>query len=55
VEVAKGLEDADFAAKRHIIEALDVQATLAMEEGEKVIYARCVLGQQALYFASESS
>jgi hypothetical protein len=54
-EVAKGLEEADFAAKRNIIETLDVQTTLALEEGERVIHSLCVLGQQTLNFASESS
>ena len=54
-EVAKGLDEADFAAKRSIIETLDVQTTLALEEGERVIHSLCVLGQQTLHFASESS
>jgi site-specific DNA recombinase len=42
-EVAEGLEaaDEDFAMRRRIIELLDVRVTLAIEDGEKVIYPRC--------------
>jgi site-specific DNA recombinase len=56
-EVADGLEEADFAAKRSIIETLGVQATLALEEGQRVIHALCVLhpAQETLHFASGSS
>ena len=56
-EVADGLEEADFAAKRNIIEALDVQATLALEEGQRVIHALSVLepARETLHFASGSS
>jgi site-specific DNA recombinase len=48
--IAKGLEAAetDFQTKRSIIEALDVQATLAAEDGRKVVYARCILGEDNL-------
>jgi hypothetical protein len=38
--------DDDFDAKRQIIEELDVQATLVVESGERVVYARCILGEQ---------
>lgn len=42
-EVAEGLSaaDHDFETRRRIIELLDVRATLAVEEGEKVVYPRC--------------
>lgn len=42
-EVAEGLSaaDEDFETRRRIIELLDVRATLAIEEGERVVYPRC--------------
>jgi site-specific DNA recombinase len=44
-KLARGLEKADqsFAARRRIIELLDVRAILATENGEKVVYASFVL------------
>jgi site-specific DNA recombinase len=39
--------DNDLDAKRRLIEMLDVQVTLTTENGEKVIYARCILGQDS--------
>jgi len=56
-QVIDGLEvaDADFKVRRRVVEMLDVQATLAVEDGQKVIYARCVLGEEALSIASISS
>jgi len=44
-EVAEGLSaaDDDFGARRQMIEALDVQATLTVENDEKIAYVRCVL------------
>jgi site-specific DNA recombinase len=44
-EVAQGLSvaDDDFQTKREVIETLDVQATLVVENDEKVVYASCVL------------
>jgi hypothetical protein len=35
----------DFA-ERVIVEALDVQVTLAVESGQTVVYVRCILGEQ---------
>jgi site-specific DNA recombinase len=45
-EVAARLEAAeeDFEVRQGIIEILDVQVTLTVEEGQKVVYPRCVLG-----------
>ncbi len=42
-EVAEGLKvaDEDFAMRRRIIDMLDVRVTLAIEDGEKIIYPRC--------------
>ena len=45
----------DFEAKRSLLEALDVQVTLTVEEGEKVVYARCILGEQSSPIASHTS
>ena len=49
-KIAKGLgvADQDFARRRCIIELLDVQATLVVEDGKKVVYASCLLGEQVL-------
>jgi uncharacterized low-complexity protein len=49
-EVAEGLEAAaeDFGARQSIIEALGVQVTLAVEAGQQVAYARCMLGEKVL-------
>jgi hypothetical protein len=38
--------DEGFEAKRSIVEALDVEATLVVEDGKKVIYVRCMLGEE---------
>jgi len=48
--VARGLEaaDQDFEARRRVVEMLDVRATLAVEDGEKVAYAQCMLGDEVL-------
>ncbi|RPI50748.1 MAG: hypothetical protein EHM56_10445, partial [Chloroflexi bacterium] len=47
--VSENLEamDNDFDAKRRLIEELDVQATLTMEDGEKVAYVSCIVGEDA--------
>lgn len=44
-EVAQGLEVAkdNFTARRRIIEMLNVQATLTIEDGQKVAYVQCSL------------
>ena len=43
----KGLSVAEtqFQARRHIIELLNVTATLRREDGQKVAYVSCVLGE----------
>ncbi|MDI9547522.1 MAG: hypothetical protein QM346_07950 [Chloroflexota bacterium] len=42
-KVAEGLEkaDDDFETRRRIIDILDVRATLAIEDGKKVVYLSC--------------
>ena len=44
--VAPGMDvaEADFDTRRAVIEALDVTATLTVEDDEKVVHARCVVG-----------
>ena len=56
-KVGRGLElaEADFATRRRLIETLDVWATLTVEDGEKVIYARCMLGEDVLSIASNTT
>ena len=50
--VSEGLEgieeDSDFEAKRRIIEALDVKATLTLENDERIMQLTCRLGQDVL-------
>jgi len=47
-KVREGLAyaDGDFAAKRAIVDALDLRVILTIENGEKIIYAECALGQE---------
>jgi hypothetical protein len=45
-EVRDGLENATFEDKRKYIELLDVRGKLAIENDEKVVYVRCLLGKQ---------
>jgi len=54
--VAKGLEaaDDDFQTRLAIIETLDVRATLAVENGERVVYVRGILGDEALSITSNT-
>ena len=42
-KIRKGLDKADFNTKRQIIELLDVRGKYAYENGEKVIYIKCLL------------
>jgi site-specific DNA recombinase len=46
--VRTGLDNADFEAKRQVIELLDVQVVLNVEDGQKVAHVRCELGQELL-------
>jgi len=47
-EVREGLEAATFEDKQRYLELLDVRGKLAVEDGEKVVYARCKIGEQRL-------
>lgn len=56
-QVAEGLaeRDDDFDFRRFVIDTLDVTATLVVEDGEKVVYGRCVLGDEALSISSQTT
>jgi site-specific DNA recombinase len=56
-EVAGGLAVAEesFEARRHLIDLLDVQVTLAIEEGQRVVYVRCLVDETALSIESPST
>jgi hypothetical protein len=47
-KIAANLEgaDHDFHQRRAIVDALDVRVVLTVEEGEKVVYAQCYLGEE---------
>jgi hypothetical protein len=49
-QISKGLEtaDGDFDVRRHLIEALDVQATLTVENDQKVAYVTCMVKDNTL-------
>ena len=53
-QVAEGLEDADadLETRCGIVEDLDVWATLAVEDGQKVVYARCMLGESGAIYCT---
>jgi site-specific DNA recombinase len=55
-EVAGGLAEAetDFDARRRIIDLLDVRVTLAIEEGQRVAYVRCLVDDMVLSIESTS-
>lgn len=42
-KIRKGLEKADFKTKRQIIDLLDIRGQIAFENGEKVVYLRCLI------------
>lgn len=48
-KIRGGLDQADFNTRRQIIELLDIRGKIAFENGEKVIYLKCLIdppGQQ---------
>ena len=42
-KIRDGIDAADFYAKRQIIELLDIRGKIALENGEKVIYLKCLI------------
>jgi len=53
--VALGLKNLEFEEKRQIIDLLNVQGTLSLEAGQKIIYVRCEIGEQAKIASTSSS
>jgi site-specific DNA recombinase len=53
-QLREGLENANFEQKRKIVEMLDVRGKLSIENEEKVVYVKCILGQQLLSVARTS-
>ena len=47
----KGLKNANFEQKRQLIEMLDVRGKLSIENQEKVVYVKCILGKELLSVA----
>ncbi|HND50383.1 MAG TPA: hypothetical protein PLL95_17575, partial [Anaerolineales bacterium] len=47
-KIRHGLDQADFNAKRQIIELLDVRGKIAFENNEKVLYIKCLITQPPL-------
>jgi hypothetical protein len=56
-EVAKKLDAAEhcFETRREIIGLLNVEGTLAVEDGQKVIYVRCILAHKELSIDSKKT
>lgn len=56
-EITQGLQiaDADFRTHRRVIEALDVRATLTIEDGERVIHAHCIVDRQEIRTVSRTA
>jgi site-specific DNA recombinase len=57
VELVEAVEmaDSDFEAQRYIIHKLRLEAMLTVENGEKVIYAECLLGKKRLSLLSSTT
>ena len=45
-KIRNGVDQADFNTRRQIIEQLDVRGKIAFENGEKVIYLKCLINTQ---------
>ena len=57
LRVAEGLSfaDEDFETQQRVIEILDVRAILAVEDGERIAYLRCMLGGDSLSIGSTTT
>ena len=42
-KIRTGLDQADFNAKHQIIELLDIRGKIALENGQKVVYLKCLI------------
>jgi hypothetical protein len=45
-KIRKGLDNADFNAKRQIIQLLDIRGKIAYENGERVLSLKCLIDTQ---------
>jgi site-specific DNA recombinase len=56
-KVGRGLDlaEADFDTRRRIIEELNVRATLTIEDGQRVIYASCILDPKGVCIAPNTT
>lgn len=45
-KIRMGLDQADFNAKRQIIELLDIRGKIAFENGQKVVNLKCLIDPQ---------
>jgi site-specific DNA recombinase len=53
-KVRIGLDNADYETRRRLIDLLDVQLTLNIEDGQRVAYIRCILGENLLIVSNTS-
>jgi hypothetical protein len=53
-EIGVGLDNATFEDKRKYFDWLHVRGKLAVENGEKVVYAKCRIGEQRLSVVATS-
>ncbi len=53
-EISVGLDNATFEDKRKYFDWLQVRGKLAVENNEKVIYAKCRIGEQRLSVVATS-
>lgn len=56
-QVAEGLGEAenDFTSRRRIIDLLDVRGKIDFEDGERVVYVECILGESSVFLSSTST
>ena len=45
-KIGTGLDQDDFNVKRQIIELLDIRGKIAFENGQKVVYLKCLIDTQ---------
>jgi len=53
-KVRIGLDNADFETKRRLVALLDVQLVLNVEDGRRVAYIQCILGESLLNVSNTS-
>jgi site-specific DNA recombinase len=55
--IRAGLDEADqdFRKRRSIVDTLDVRVVLSVEDGQKVVYAQCSLGEREFMLSNKTS